>query len=173
MLCQNCNKKEANVHVTKVINGEKTEFHLCEECAKKNPEMGINFNSNMAFGMPLSFQNVVESLFEAMGGMTQIASEEESCPVCSMTFDEFRRTGKVGCGNCYSVFSNNMMPLIKRIHGNIEHTGKVPARSGESLKLKREITKLREELKNAVTNEEYENAAKLRDEIRKLEGTQN
>ena len=172
MLCQVCNKREANVHVTKIINGVKTELHLCEECASKNSDMNINMPVNI--GVPLSFQNILEGFVEMLGGgISDYVDDQISCPVCHMTFEDFRRTGKLGCSNCYSAFGSNINPLVKRLHGNIHHTGKVPKRSGGVLKTKRDIEKLKEELKAAVKNEEYEKAAKYRDEIKLLESKLN
>lgn len=166
MLCQKCNQREANVHITKIINGVKTEMHLCEECARESQE---NISIPIALGMPMSFQNILEGFMEMMGGIPQQLVEEISCPVCHMTFENFKQTGRFGCGNCYNAFNDNIIPLIRRIHGNIHHTGKVPKRSGGILKIKRDIDKLKNELKVAVANEEYEKAARLRDEIKRLE----
>ncbi|CDF58932.1 protein-arginine kinase activator protein McsA [Thermobrachium celere] len=166
MLCQRCNQKEANVHITKIINGVKTELHLCDECAKQSEDINVNFPIN--FGMPMSFQNILDGFVEMLGGAPK-TYEEEVCPVCKMTFNDFRNKGRLGCGRCYSAFSQKITPIIKRVHGNIEHTGKVPARTGGELKLRRDIQRLKEELKIAINKEEYEKAAKLRDEIRYLE----
>lgn len=167
MICQNCNQKEANVHITKVINGIKTEMHLCEECAKQKNE--FNSISYSGFGMPLSFQNILDGFVEAMDVTPKYIKKEETCPSCGMSFEKFRETGRLGCANCYEAFEGKMIPLVRRIHGNIEHNGKIPRRTGGVLKVKKDIEKLREELKNAVNHEEYESAAKLRDEIKKLE----
>lgn len=167
MICQNCNQKEANVHITKIINGVKNEMHLCEDCAKKQKE--FNINSHFNFGTPLSFQNLFEGFLEMSGNAPQYTTREDECPLCHMKYEEFKRTGKLGCSKCYEVFNANMKPLIRRIHGNIHHTGKVPARTGGILKVKRDIEKLKEELKTAILREEYEKAAGIRDKIRQLE----
>lgn len=171
MICQNCNQKEANVHITKVINGIKTEMHLCEECAKQKNEFSTG--SYFGFGMPLSFQNILDGFVEAMDGTPKYIKKEETCPICGMTFENFRETGRLGCANCYKAFEDQMIPLIRRIHGNIEHNGKIPKRAGGMLKVKKDIEKMKDELKNAVNHEEYERAAKLRDEIKKLESKMN
>lgn len=167
MLCQFCNQRDANVHITKVVNGVKQELHLCEDCAKKKQE--LNIGSTLNLGPTLSFQNIMDGFVEMMGSPVQHQLQEDRCKTCGMAFDNFRRTGRVGCGNCYSTFRKNLTPLIKRIHGNIQHTGKLPKRTGGLLKLIRGIESLRDELKLAIDNEEYERAAKLRDEIRELE----
>lgn len=171
MICQNCNQKEASVHITKVINGIKTEMHLCEDCAKQKNEFSTG--GYFGFGMPLSFQNILDGFVEAMDGTPKYVKKQETCPNCGMSFEKFRETGRLGCANCYEAFKGKMIPLIRRIHGNIEHNGKIPRRAGGMLKVKRSIEKLREELKLAVNHEEYEKAAKLRDEIKKLEAKMN
>jgi protein arginine kinase activator len=172
MKCENCNTREANVHVTKIMNGVKSEMHLCEECAKQKQDMGV---SSLNIGFPMSFQNIVDGLFEVMGSpvQTQQNNNIAKCSICGMTFEEFRKNGKVGCSNCYSTFEYDMFPLIKRVHGNIQHTGKVPKRTGNKIKAVREINKLKDELKRHVENEEYEKAALIRDEIRNLENDMN
>lgn len=168
MLCQNCQQREANVHITKIINGVKQELHLCEECARENNEFNINIMNPFSFASPMSFQNILEGFFEIMGSPYQIP-EPITCPVCHQSFDDFKRTGKMGCANCYRTFNAEITPIIKRVHGNIQHTGKVPKRTGGILKIKRDIERLKEELRIAVMNEEYEKAAKLRDQIKELE----
>lgn len=170
MICQSCNEKEATVHITKIINGVKNEMHICDECARQNQEYNIMSQGNLGFSLP--FQNILDGFFEVMGAPAQTPSvEEKVCPVCNMTFEDFRRTGKFGCSNCYSAFEPKIMPIVRRIHGNIQHTGKVPKRTGGMLKLQRDVEKLKEQLKIAVGNEEYESAAKLRDEIRRIESS--
>jgi protein arginine kinase activator len=170
MKCQNCNAREANVHVTKIINGVKNEMHLCEDCAKQKQEFGIN---TMSFGFPMSFQNIVDGLFEVIGTPQPINGQGEACNICGMTFEGFRKNGRVGCSNCYNTFSKNMLPLIKRVHGNIQHTGKIPKRTGGMIRVRRDVEKLKEELRSLVENEEYEKAALVRDEIRNLENELN
>ncbi|EYE88934.1 excinuclease Uvr [Fervidicella metallireducens AeB] len=167
MLCQSCNEREANVHITKIINGVKTEMHLCDECAKAmhGEKVGLGYE----MGMPLSFQNILDGFVEMMGGFPQSIIGEKTCPLCKMTFEDFRRNGRIGCDECYKTFKDEMIPLIRRIHGNIQHNGKLPRRTGGILKYKRDIDRLKDELKNAVSKEEFERAAKIRDEIKELE----
>lgn len=167
MLCQNCNQKEANVHITKVVNGMKTEMHLCEDCAKQKNE--FNTAAYFSFGMPLSFQNILEGLVEGIDETPKYVKKADTCEVCGMDFEKFRETGRLGCSNCYETFKDKVLPLVRRIHGNIEHNGKIPRRAGGVIKVKKDIERLREELRNSITHEEYEKAAVLRDEIKKLE----
>lgn len=169
MLCQNCNKREATVHIVRNINGNKTEIHLCDECAK---QQDISLSMPFVVEEPMSIQNILESFFDMMSGVAPQSLSTKICPICNMSFDDFKRTGMFGCSNCYNTFKREAMPVIKRIHGNVQHTGKIPGRSGSEMKKKREIEALKEELKVAISNEEYEKAAVLRDKIRDLEGKQ-
>ncbi|KPU42665.1 UvrB/uvrC motif protein [Oxobacter pfennigii] len=164
MLCQICNKRPANVHMTKIVNGEKTELHICEQCAREKENNPMN-------DAPFSFSNIISSLmdFSGSGAMPYTPKENIKCPQCGLDYAEFKKTGRFGCSNCYESFGNRLEPLLKRIHGNTQHTGKVPKRTGGIIKIKRDIEKLRYELKRAIDNEEYEKAAELRDKIKNLE----
>lgn len=95
--------------------------------------------------------------------------EEKKCPVCGHTYSDFMRTGKIGCGECYNSFRTPIKQTLARIHPNTVHTGKIPSKSGKELKLKRKYEALKAELSEAVRNEDYEKAAKLHKEIRKIE----
>lgn len=161
MLCSKCNKNEATVQYTQIINGKKTEGYLCASCAN----LQNNFlNANDLFSMPIS------SFLKGIMGSTAFSKAAEPvCEKCNTSLSEFSRMGKFGCDNCYSAFSSEIEPLLRRIHGNTEHKGKVPGRSAGELKNKRRAENLRAELKRCIENEEYEKAAELRDEIRKIE----
>ncbi|HHZ01994.1 MAG TPA: hypothetical protein GX396_03490 [Tissierellia bacterium] len=159
MLCDECGKKEANVHLTHIINGKKTESHLCEECANKTQSI---FNSSFS----------MENLFSAMLNNTFNAKTylpKKGCSNCGMTYDEFRSIGKFGCSHCIDTFKHRLMPVVKSIQGYDSHTGKIPKRAGGKFKVQMDIKNLKAKLKSAVEREEYELAAKLRDEIHALE----
>ncbi len=99
---------------------------------------------------------------------TQV-KEAKKCPVCGHTYEDFRRTGKIGCGECYNTFRSPIEQTLSRIHTDTSHKGKIPSKSGEALKLKRKYETLKEELAAAVRNEDYETAAKLHKQIREIE----
>lgn len=168
MLCQQCQKKVANVHFTQIINGNKVEMYLCDQCASEKGQLG--FSPQLKLGDFLWG-------FPGFGGNTGFAQLEQPkevhCTICGMSFEDFRKTGKLGCGNCYRVFKENLNPILRRIHGNIEHTGKIPEKILNCVKTTNELKKLRNELTAAIGSEEYEVAAELRDKIRNLEGTGN
>lgn len=122
MLCQNCQKRPANVHFTQVTNSKKTELYLCDQCAREKGQTGL--------GSPINISDLLSGLMNFGSGGTHAAKEaaEEYCEICGMSFEDFRKTGKMGCSNCYRIFGDRLKPIMKRLHGNTEHTGKVPDR---------------------------------------------
>ncbi len=166
MLCQECGENKATVHLTKIINDKKTEVYLCQECAQKKGE--FDFSQD-----PLSLHNFLTGFLGGeqpqqktpSGGLVGVAN----CPNCGLSYNEFREKGRLGCVKCFDSFEQQLTPLIKRIHGREEHRGKVPARTGGLIRKKREIEKKRQEMEKAVGEENFEEAAKIRDEIKRLE----
>lgn len=176
MLCQNCNKNEANVRYTQIINGVKKEMILCEKCSK---ELGID---NMKLSLPISFSNFFGDFLNEYDNsfMPLITMPKETkCNKCGMTYDEFMQLGKFGCDNCYEVFSTRIDPILKRLQGSNRYIGKKAELNENNITKKIEvkkkeskqdkINKLKEKLKELVKEENYEEAAKVRDEIKKLE----
>lgn len=170
MQCEQCKQNQATVHLVQIENGEKIHQHVCETCAKKMQTFNI--------GDGISFQDFFTGLMDiAMGNSSQKQSAQNKpqgiaglqCPPCGMTYEEFRKTGKMGCGTCYEVFEQYLHPMIKRIHGNTDHTGKLPQKGAADLKLQRKIQELRKELDHAISEEAYETAAQIRDQIYDLE----
>jgi len=163
MKCDNCNKT-ATVHLTEIKNGKKIEKHLCEQCAAQNE------------GLPVkSHTPINELLTNFVMAHSGIAKEAGSaCENCGMAWAEFRQTGLLGCEHDYGLFEKDLTPLIQRAHeGATHHLGKVPVRRGGSgvpAKRALDVAKLRKELARAVEAEDYERAAKLRDQIKQAEG---
>ena len=169
MLCQICKKREATVTITKIVNGQKTEIHLCKQCAAA-------FSDKFSiFSLPqFNLNDLLSGLLEAINLYGQEegidSSKEIKCTNCNLTYEEFKRTGKLGCSVCYHDFREQLIPLLRRLHGNSEHVGKIPHQAeGKLSKIKR-VKQLKNELQEVVLREEYEKAAKIRDEILKLEG---
>ena len=102
-----------------------------------------------------------------------ITKEEKRCPICGHTLSDFKRSGKLGCGECYNTFRPIMEETLRQIHSNSRHSGKIPSKSGAELKKKRQIEELKAKLQEAVKNEDYETAAKLHKQIREAEGGAN
>lgn len=171
MKCQKCNKNEANTHVKRVINGEFEEYHLCSECAK---EMGYsNVFSDFTSSFADDFSSLFGSFFEnALPARTQATR----CEVCGTSYNDIASSGMMGCANCYDVFSDRILPTIRRIHGNTTHMGKnsisyrkVEDKDKPEDKKQDELTKLKAELDTAIKNQEFEKAAVLRDRIKEKE----
>ncbi len=166
MLCQNCKSKEANTHVKSVINGEYQEFMLCSECAK---EMG--YSTNIFADMHSDFNSILGSFFS---NALPERSQTTRCKVCGSTYHDIAKSGQVGCANCYDLFIGELMPTIRRIHGNTTHCGKSPENneviSAQSTdNNKEQIDELKTQLKEAIDVQNFEKAAELRDKIKEME----
>jgi protein arginine kinase activator len=162
MQCDECGKRRATVHITKIENGKKTDRHLCEQCAAENN--GISFNTTF------SINHILTGLMNP-GGVLPFKMDvvkDVKCDVCGLSYNRFRETGRFGCSHCYKVFGDKLNPLFKKLHGNINHTGKIPNKAGGRMKVAKEIERLKQQLNTAVANEEYEKAAEIRDRIREL-----
>ncbi|MGE5559608.1 MAG: UvrB/UvrC motif-containing protein [Chloroflexota bacterium] len=162
MLCQECRKRPATVHLTKIINGQKTELHLCQQCAQEKGEFEYLFQP------VFSFPNLLAGLMGSQPA-SGLPAAGEQCPHCGQTYNDFAQKGRLGCSECYTTFAARLDPLLKRIHGHVQHTGKVPRRTGGLVRVRKEVNTLRNDLQRAIENEEFEKAAKLRDQIRELE----
>ena len=159
MLCDICKKNEAVVHYAEVVNGEIKKINICEECAKKKGFTEVSFSMGDILGGMVS---------DIAQGFEKIIAPEEQCDRCGMTYDEFRKYGRLGCDNCYKVFEKKLISIIDTIHKHTRHKGKVPTAYREKYIKIEEIRELNKQLKEAVEKEEYEKAAVLRDKIREL-----
>jgi len=162
MLCQDCGKKEATVHLTQVVNDEKVELHLCRECAEKR-----RFHTPFE-GVPFPLAEFLASMLDQSLIKKPGKVSDTKCPTCGMYFSDFSKTGRLGCGNCYATFRVQFNDLLRKIHGSTQHRGKVPYMPGDVMKPLREERKLHEELKKAIDEEDFEKAAGLRDRIKAL-----
>jgi len=163
MLCQICGKNPATVHYTEAHDNKMSEIHVCENCAEEK-------------GFQQSAKQHQFDIGELLAGMvdTMTSTEEErvghvQCPECGLPYSGFKETGRLGCAKCYAAFQFQLRPLLRRIHGDTRHRGKVPVRDGEGVSRTRQIQRLHDELQRAVEREDFERAAEIRDEIRRLE----
>lgn len=166
MLCEECKTRPASVHLTKIVNNQKTEMHLCEECAQQRGEFGFMGN------IQINFPNLLSGFFDLdkyFNVGTSLEDEIQDRCSCGLSFNNFRELGQLGCSSCYRTFGQQIDPILRRIHGHTRHTGKIPKRHEGKLGLKRKLQDLREELKRVIEREEYEKAAKIRDQIHALE----
>lgn len=162
MLCDDCKKRPASVHITQITNNQKTDKHLCSQCAQNHGDIGFALNSQ--FSVHDFLKNMFNPGAEGAPGKAACA-----CANCGMSYTDFNRSGKFGCAACYTAFANRVEPLLRRIHGTTSHTGKIPRRTGGALELKQRLKKLRIDLERYVSREEYEQAAEVRDQIRQME----
>lgn len=164
MMCQACGNKTATTHVKKIVNGELTEYHLCQDCAA---QMGYG---NLMSGFGLNLGDLIGSFFgESSREEAPALGQAPRCPCCGSTFSDIVRSGKVGCAQCYDTFRERLLPTIQRMHGNTKHMGRVPSTASPRAQAASKLEQVREQLQKAIEEENFELAAKLRDEIRSLE----
>ena len=178
MKCEKCGKNEATMYYKETVNGVTRELHLCPSCAQKEHLGGAFENAFSTTGHFWSdpFHSFLGggfgSLWSDMLGTPSAAplGTERKCPTCGLTERELRQTGRVGCPDCYSNFADLLDPYMLKLHGATRHIGAAPA-APEQPKAD-PVEALRAQLKEAIEKEEYEQAARLRDEIRRMEGEQ-
>lgn len=169
MLCEYCNKKEATIHLTEILEGERSEAHLCEFCAKK-----IGINSKLSGFSP----NITDmlSFIEVDEAFDDTNRPSAVCGVCGTDFSKYANSGKVGCPDCYAYLKENLSGVINGYHGDKIHAGKIPAQWRAPAQKKRSeaesdlesqsVVQMEKYLKQAVLDERYEEAALLRDKIK-------
>ncbi len=164
MKCQNCDA-EATIYFKEVIDGQLREIHLCESCAaEKGFHLVIEQNKlSIANQFIWMAENLYPESAAKVGGV--------QCPSCGLRYSQFARTGRLGCPACYKAFDAQMKQILRRVHGATRHKGKGPGQTEDSLQHRRSLEKLREELNRAIEREEFEAAARLRDQIRQMEAT--
>lgn len=173
MKCEHCNKNEANVHISQTINGKTSEQNLCTECAE---ELGIN--SPIKPFIDEWFKNGPgnsQSIFDTAGGIPAFgntATHTMVCPACGQRYDEFRRSGLLGCSNCYDAFADRLDAVFRRVQGGTRHTGRKACETAQQQELqlyRHKMVELKQQLQQHVIDEEYEKAAAARDEIKALQ----
>ena len=158
MQCQFCKKAPAKVHYTQIVANEVKKVDLCEACAK---EKGVDDPTGFSFAdvlLGLGASQKMEEASEAVGAL--------SCDQCGYTQADFKKSGRLGCARCYEVFSDGLDSVLKTMHKDIRHRGKVPAALQKSLRSTQLLTRLSKELQEAIQREDFETAARLRDEIK-------
>lgn len=162
MLCSECGKNPATIHIVTVFGDTKKGENLCQECWQKR-------NAKILGGLNL---NVGELLSQLLSGGTPTPQEDKvelSCASCGMTYEEFRKTGRLGCAKCYEAFGQQLRDTLKSVHGHARHVGRVPESLENELRTQRALQEARNMMEEAVKAEEFEKAAFLRDKIRALE----
>lgn len=172
MLCEKCKKRTATVFYNENINGKTRSFSLCGECAASLREKGdIREITSMVGSFADPFSDLHENLFGGFFGipLKKAISSQKKCAVCSSTYADISQSGKVGCPSCYTTFKEELLPMLRSIHGTTSHTGAVPSRHRAKQERNDRLKALKKQLHEAVQKEDYENAAALRDEIRMLQ----
>ena len=159
MICQKCGKNPATTHIHSVIGGIVKDIDLCQSCAAKEGY------SSTPVGSLASMLSSVFGDIELSG-----AVKEERCDCCGASFREIANNGKAGCPACYNKFKKELLPYLKRVHGGVQHIGKKPKRDQLIISPNDKLTEMRKKLSELVKNENYEEAAVVRDEIRRIEG---
>lgn len=170
MQCSECNERPATLHLTQFVNGAKKEVHVCEQCAQNK---GYIHPQEDAY----SLHDLLSGLFNF--GSSQInlqtnnffeKENELECEQCHMTFADFQRIGKFGCASCYDTFKGRLDSIFRKVHsGNTKHQGKIPKREGALLHKQKELAEYRQTLQELIGQEEFEQAAVIRDKIKQIE----
>ncbi|MBN2476414.1 MAG: UvrB/UvrC motif-containing protein [Pirellulales bacterium] len=167
MKCQKCDK-QATFHITELTGGKPQELHLCEDHAREYlTSSGAEPTNTSSMAAALA-QQVAQQMAVGQTAEELAELDQQSCPVCGITFYQFRSQGRLGCPHDYVCFQPQLEPLILNIHGESEHKGKSPRRAAGSAK-RTQLIRLRREMKEAIEEEDYERASQLRDQIRETE----
>ncbi len=162
MLCDQCKERDAMVHLTQIVDAEVTQLHLCEKCAAAK---GIETTVAMPKHPLGDFLHAVQQQAPAAAG------DQARCAYCQTSLRDFRASGRLGCAQCYTAFEGALRELLRRVHGATKHRGREYEASVSAAVIEggTELDSLRDRLEQAVAAEEFEMAAKLRDQIRALE----
>jgi len=163
MLCDFCHKNIATIHLTELVGGKIAEIHICSNCARSKASQ-INEN--------IDISNFLEGFIEDLT-KTDKAEAGYKCSNCGLSYSDFKKKGKLGCYNCYVSFKKVLLPLIRKIHGSTSHIGKVPKKLDKKVLCELKLKDLKIKLERAIQLEEYEEAAKIRDQIKKIENNNN
>jgi len=158
-MCCVCKEKKATVHLTQITGDKMQKVDLCEECAKHK---GVNDPAGFSLADLLLGLGASQEMEQAAGGV------EVKCPKCGFTQADFKKAGRLGCAECYTTFAEGLEGLLKTMHKGTRHAGKVPLALQESRDQAERLKALRKKLDKAVEDENFEQAALLRDEIKQM-----
>lgn len=176
MLCEKCKKNEASCFYHENLNGKETSYKLCTECMesmkksgeiKHTADFATFFDEDEFFAPMKSFGSLFGSLF-APSTSHMLNSGSVKCPGCGSSLRDISKSGMAGCPECYTTFRREFKDLVERIHGRRTHTGRAPAKIGEQKEKADRIASLEAERAQAIKSENYERAAEIRDELKKL-----
>ena len=159
MKCHHCDN-QATVHLTQILNGQMHKMDLCETCAQ---EKGVTNPENLSIG----------SLMDQDSEVSDASLSPMTCESCGTTHSEFKKGGRLGCEACYHVFRPVLDPLLEGMHAGSKHLGKIPSSSQLKVEFQQSMVRLRSDLQNAIEQEDYEEAARIRDQLKDLENKSN
>ena len=164
MLCEECGKNQATVSITVTTGNRTNTRRLCPECMKK-------MEFNLVKG---DIQSFLSSVLSVLGSEQKNEQPSMVCSACGLSYAEFEHTGRLGCAQCYRDFANQLKPSLQKIHGRTQHAGRKPKTfiPDPQDELNQRISDLRKQMDEAVAAENFEEAARLRDELRALNETQ-
>lgn len=163
MKCSHCHENDANTHIKRVINGRKEEHYLCDKCAR---ELGFMDDFQLeSFNMDSFFGNLLGAGAAALNSLADI----DRCKTCGSSFNDIIQSGRVGCADCYSKFEDKLSPSIEKLHGKSKHIGKfVTYEEDDTTNIASQIDSLKSDLKQAIQDQRFEDAAIIRDKIKEL-----
>lgn len=159
MLCMVCKEKEAKVHLTQIVGEKMQKVDLCEDCAGKK---GVNDPASFSLADLLLGLGASQEMEQAAGGV------ELRCPNCGFTQADFKKAGRLGCPECYTAFAEGLEGLLKTMHKGTRHVGKMPETHAQSRDIAEKLKSLQKKLDKAVAEENFEQAAMMRDEIKAM-----
>jgi protein arginine kinase activator len=157
MQCCVCKEREAKVHLTQIVGDKMQKVDLCEECAKQK---GVNDPAGFSLADLLLGLGASQEMEQAAG------SSDLKCPHCGFTQADFKKAGRLGCSECYVTFADGLEGLLKSMHKGIKHLGKIPQALQQSRDISEKLKALQKKLDKAVADEDFEQAAQVRDEIK-------
>jgi len=155
-ICQVCKKKPAAWHITDIVDGHPRDLHLCDDCAREKAEGQVSISDFL--------NSLVKGSAKQVAKMSRLV-----CSRCGMSYLDFHTQRRLGCPYDYEAFGESMTELLQKIHGETRHVGKVPCGEPGQAARQAELRRLRQALRRAIDQERYEEAARLRDHITKLE----
>jgi protein arginine kinase activator len=160
MICDVCKTSEAKVFLTEIVEGKMKKVNLCDSCSKAK---GVDDPIGFALADKLLGLGAAQQIERGGAGTAQ------RCPVCGFSQADFKKTGRLGCAQCYETFSEGLNSLLKAMHKGTHHTGKVPARISRRIERENAFKTLQRDLQKAVADENFESAAQIRDQLRRWE----
>jgi protein arginine kinase activator len=157
--CDICGEKPATIKVRQVDkDGKSTEVEVCADCAREKGISGV--------------ETIKVDITKVLAEIRSKVDEEDKklvCGGCGMSFAEFKRLGRLGCSACYTSFAERLEPIVRRIQGAGQHVGKTTKSGRKQARERMSVQRLREDLKSAIHDEDYEKAAELRDQLNRAE----